>query len=445
MALPSIGCPRLAAWAPTADAGIGQGVSLVSRASSLSARPEVLPAGRMSSLVAACATSAAALLHFHKKRTATKAGARHGYRVALQAAAGEETKVVPGAITKGPKMKVVVFGASGYIGRAVVDELLRRGHSVVAFTREKAGIGGAENPDDLKERFNGAEVVVGDVTSEDSISKVLGSMDTPADAFVCCLASRSGGPQDSLDIDYQATVNCMKAAVGVKAKHFVLLSAVCVQRPKLVFQEAKLKAEEELRKLGESINYSIVRPTAFFKSLLGQVKGVQGGAPFVMFGDGTEVKCKPISEEDLASFIADCLWDPAKKNAVLPIGGPGPALSFKEQGEMLFKLLDKEPSFICVPYGVFDVVQAGLDGLANLSPDTFSDAAEYGRIGRYYAEESMLVLDEKTGEYSGELTPGYGRTSLKDFLVEALAEGSTKLDDQKLGDQSVSERLGMSE
>eukprot|EP00971_Amphidinium_carterae_P173951 3447977-Amphidinium_carterae.1 len=266
-------------------------------------------------------------------------------------------------------------------------------------------------------------------------------MDTPADAVVCCLASRSGGPQDSLDIDYQATVNCMKAAISAKVKHFVLLSAVCVQRPKLVFQEAKLKAEDELQKLGEQINYSIVRPTAFFKSLLGQVKGVQGGAPYVMFGDGTEVKCKPISEDDLASFMADCLWDPAKKNAVLPVGGPGPALSFKEQGEMLFKLLDKEPFFVCVPYGVFDFVQAVLDALAGSS----SDAAEYGRIGRYYAEESMLVLDEKTGEYSGELTPSYGRTSLKDFLVEALAEGSTKLDEQKLGDQSVSERLGMSE
>mmetsp|Transcript_67491 Transcript_67491/g.161966 ORF Transcript_67491/g.161966 Transcript_67491/m.161966 type:complete len:417 (+) Transcript_67491:112-1362(+) len=365
-----------------------------------------------------------------------------GTRTPLRAVATKEAQI-PGAILDGPAMRVLVFGASGYIGRAVVDELQRRGHSVVAFTREKAGIGGAEKPEDLKERFNGADIVVGDVTDEESLKKTLTSMEKPVDAVVCCLASRSGGRKDSFDIDYQASVNCMNAAAEAKAKHFVFLSAVCVQRPKLAFQEAKLQAEDELQKMGDKLPYSIVRPTAFFKSLLGQVKGVKGGAPFVMFGDGTEVKCKPISEEDLASFMADCLWDPAKKNQVLPIGGPGPALSFKEQGEMLFKLVDREPNFICVPYGVFDVVQGALDGLAGLSPDAFSDIAEYGRIGRYYAEESMLVLDEKTGEYSGELTPGYGRTTLKDFMVEALAEGSTKLDEQKLGDQSFTERLGM--
>jgi len=287
------------------------------------------------------------------------------------------------------------------------------------------------------------EVLVGDVTSQDSIKAALTSCEggTPT-AVVCCLASRTGGRKDSFDIDYQATVNCIKAARECKVSNFVLLSAVCVQRPLLAFQEAKLLAEEELQKAGDEMAYSIVRPTAFFKSLVSQVKGVKSGAPFVMFGDGTEVKCKPISETDLASFIADCLWDPDKKNAVLPIGGPGEAMSFKEQGDLMFSLLGKEPNFICVPYGVFDVVQSVLDFGASLLPDAMSDAAEYGRIGRYYAEQSMLVLDPATGQYSGELTPGYGKTSLRDFLTEAFQEGSTKLDEQKLGDQGLLERLG---
>ncbi len=34
------------------------------------------------------------------------------------------------------------------------------------------------------------------------------------------------------------------------------------------------------------ITYSIVRPTAFFKSVAGQIKLVQDGKPYVMFGDG---------------------------------------------------------------------------------------------------------------------------------------------------------------
>eukprot|EP00971_Amphidinium_carterae_P257102 5104303-Amphidinium_carterae.1 len=128
MALPSIRCPRVAAWAAPTD--IAEGVN---PRPSLQGRLDA--PGRLSSLAAACATSAAALAHYSRKRSCRK----RGYHIALQAAAAsEETKVVPGAITKGPKMRVVVFGASGYIGRAVVDELQRRGHSVVAFTRENA-------------------------------------------------------------------------------------------------------------------------------------------------------------------------------------------------------------------------------------------------------------------------------------------------------------------
>ncbi|CAJ1430339.1 unnamed protein product, partial [Effrenium voratum] len=97
----------------------------------------------------------------------------------------------------------------------------------------------------------------------------------------------------------------------------------------------------------------------------------------------------------------------------------GPALSFKEQGELLFGLLKQEPNFIMVPYGVFDFVQGILDFVAGIFPQQ-SDLAEYGRIGRYYAEQSMLVLDPKTNKYSEELTPSYGRTDLKTFLTEAL-------------------------
>lgn len=370
---------------------------------------------------------------------------RHGAPRTVQATAPdrEAPAVVP---LEGPAMKVVVFGATGYIGKTVVSELAARGHTVQVFTRAKSGIGAKQSTSDVKAMFSkqeNVEIVVGDVTSQDSIKDALSSCEGgPPTAVVCCLASRTGGRKDSFDIDFQATVNCIKAARECKVSNFVLLSAVCVQRPLLAFQEAKLLAEAELQKEGDEMAYSIVRPTAFFKSLVSQVKAVKSGSPFVMFGDGTEVKCKPISEEDLASFIADCLWDPAKKNAVLPIGGPGDAMSFKEQGELMFRVLGKEPSFICVPFGLFGVIQSALDFGASLLPDAMADIAEYGRIGRYYAEQSMLVLDPATGQYSAELTPGYGKTSLQDFLTEALQEGSTKLEEQKLGDQGLLERIG---
>ena len=53
--------------------------------------------------------------------------------------------------------------------------------------------------------------------------------------------------KDSWDIDYRATKNVLDVARERDAKHFVLLSAICVQKPTLTFQQAKLKFEAELQ------------------------------------------------------------------------------------------------------------------------------------------------------------------------------------------------------
>lgn len=79
--------------------------------------------------------------------------------------------------------------------------------------------------------------------------------------------------KDSWAIDYQATLNTLEVAQEMGASHFVLLSAICVQKPLLEFQHAKLKFEEALQS-AQGITHSIVRPTAFFKSLAGQVPTV---------------------------------------------------------------------------------------------------------------------------------------------------------------------------
>ena len=58
-----------------------------------------------------------------------------------------------------------------------------------------------------------------------------------------------------------------------------------------------------------------------------QVQLVKDGKPYVMFGDGRLAACKPISEADLAAFMAECVKDPSKANKVLPIGGESPSPS----------------------------------------------------------------------------------------------------------------------
>lgn len=348
-----------------------------------------------------------------------------------------ETAVSASFRNKNPKdINVLVVGSTGYIGKFVVKELINRGFNVIAIARERSGIRGKNSKEDTLSDLNGANVCFSDVTNLDIFEKSVKNLGFPIDVVVSCLASRTGGVKDSWKIDYEATKNSLVAGKNFGASHFVLLSAICVQKPLLEFQRAKLKFEAELMKEAEGddgFTYSIVRPTAFFKSLGGQVDLVKDGKPYVMFGDGKLCACKPISEQDLASFIADCVLKEDKINQILPIGGPGKALTPLEQGEMLFKLVGKEPKFLKVPIGIMDFAIGILDFLVKIFP-SMEDAAEFGKIGRYYAAESMLILDPETGEYSAEKTPSYGTNTLEEFFARVLREGMAG---QELGEQSI--------
>jgi len=209
------------------------------------------------------------------------------------------------------------------------------------------------------------------------------------------------------------------------------LSAICVQKPRLAFQQAKLAFEQSLMDSGMA--YSIVRPTAFFKSLSGQVERVRDGRPFLLFGDGEQTRCKPISEADLARFMIDQLDRSDEASAILPIGGPGPAISLRQQGEMIFELLDRPAKFRSVPPGLLRYVSAVLGPFGRLS-GKLADKAELARIGHYYATESMLLWDETSASYREDATPETGTDTLRDFYARILEEG---LHGQELGAQKL--------
>jgi divinyl chlorophyllide a 8-vinyl-reductase len=251
------------------------------------------------------------------------------------------------------------------------------------------------------------------------------------DVLVSCLASRTGAPRDAWAVDHDAHVMALEAARGAGVTQMVLLSAICVQKPLLAFQQAKLAFEQKLMDSG--LAWSIVRPTAFFKSLSGQVERVRRGKPFLVFGDGTLTACKPVSDDDLADFIAGCLDDPARRNRILPIGGPGPAITPRQQGEHLFKLLGQAPKFKQVPVGLLDAVIAVLATLGRVAP-ALAAKAELARIGRYYATESMLVLDPATGRYDADATPSTGHETLFDFYERLVKQGERAPD---LGEHAV--------
>ena len=298
-----------------------------------------------------------------------------------------------------PSPSICVLGATGTIGGAVVAALVRRGFGVVCVVRGPV-------------EMAGARVRVVDVGDPHALAEAFAG--ERFNAVISCMASRTGVKADAWAVDYRANLNVLEAAQGAGVGQFILLSAICVQKPKLAFQHAKLAFEAALA--GSGIRYSIVRPTAFFKSLSGQIERVRAGKPFQLFGDGRLTACKPISDGDLADYIVECIDDPARWNKVLPIGGPGPAITPRAQGEALFAMVGREAKFRSVPPGMLIVVARLLGVIPGLAAK-----AEYARIGHYYATESMLVMDPATGRYDADATPSTGNETLFEYYRARLS------------------------
>lgn len=292
---------------------------------------------------------------------------------------------------------VLIVGATGYIGRAVVAESLRQGYRVIAVVR---------SPQNDRE-FEGAEVVLADVTDPASIAK---AFSRKIHVVISCLACRSGLPQDFHDIDHKATLNVLSAARENGTRKFILLSAICVRKPDLPLQLAKLKMEDELIRSG--IEYTIVRPTAYFWVFDVQTRMIAKGKPGYLVGSGDQTTYNPISKEDLAEFMVDCIGNSERENRVFIIGGPehpDNIVTYKQSLFWIFESLGLEPKLISIPSWLVKVV-IGITRFVGLFFRKIGVFSQFLKTTHYY-----LVNDMRA--------PGYGSITLKQHLMDTAGKG----------------------
>jgi divinyl chlorophyllide a 8-vinyl-reductase len=294
---------------------------------------------------------------------------------------------------------VLIVGATGYIGGAVVEESVRQGYDVIAVTRSPAKDG----------QFAGAEVVVADVSDPASIAK---AFNRKIDVVISCLACRSGLPQDFDDIDYTATLNVLNAAQENGTGQFILLSAICVRKPDLPLQLAKLKMEDALMRSG--IDYTIVRPTAYFWVFDVQTKMIAKGKPVYVVGTGDQATHNPIAKEDLAEFMVDSINNNERKDRVFVLGGPevpDNIVTYKDSLEMVFESMGKESNIVTIPNWVLTSV-IRLTWFIGLFFRKIGVFSQFLRVTHYY-----LVNDMRA--------PGYGSITLKQHLMDTTREIQT--------------------
>jgi len=296
--------------------------------------------------------------------------------------------------------KIFVAGSTGYIGKNVVKNALDNGFDVVTAKRHSDN-----KPGQLNKKLKVIKISNNDNNWIADLEKV--------DVIISCLASRTGEPKDAHLVDYKLNCLLLEKAKALKCSQFILLSAICVQKPRLAFQFEKLAFEEKLKKSG--LNFSIVRPTAYFKSLSGQIENIKKGKPYVYFGDGQITQCNPISEKDLSLYILSCINDKTKWQKILPIGGPKQSLTPKDIGKILFEIFEVSPKYKSFPTKILDVIRVLLLIISPLS-NWAKNKSELIKIAKYYATESMLIWDETKKCYDSNMTPSTGKDTLRDYF-----------------------------
>ena len=151
------------------------------------------------------------------------------------------------------RMTVLVVGATGSIGRLVVDEVMRQGHAVRALVR---------NPGKTRQLPSEAHVVIGDVTRPDTLS---GAVDG-VDAIVLTLGSDGAGRVGAENVDYGGVRNVLRA-LGSRTARIALMTAIGVTNRTGAYNRAteahdwKRRSERLVRASG--LPYTIVRPGWF--------------------------------------------------------------------------------------------------------------------------------------------------------------------------------------
>ncbi len=142
---------------------------------------------------------------------------------------------------------VFVTGATGYVGRALIPALLRRGHRVRALSRAASA---ARVPP-------GAEVVLGDALAAASFASAI----APADTLVHLVGTPHPSPAKAASfraVDLVAAHAALDAALAAAVRHFVYVSVAHPAPVMRAYIEVRQAVEARIR--GSGIAATIVRP-----------------------------------------------------------------------------------------------------------------------------------------------------------------------------------------
>ncbi|MGH9942625.1 MAG: SDR family oxidoreductase [Pyrinomonadaceae bacterium] len=234
--------------------------------------------------------------------------------------------------------QVLLAGATGGLGRPVVEELRRRGCKVRALVRDAA----------KAERLHAAGVEVfaaADARRPASLEGACDGVESVVSVMGASLRlgrTREGGATYR-DVDYRANLNLLEQARRAGVRKFVYVSLHGAQRlAGVAYADAH---EDFVGALAASrMDYAVVRPTGFFRIFAEIFEMARRRGRVALVGDGT-ARTNPVHERDVARVCADALNGDARE---IEIGGPE-IYTRREIAELAFAALGRRAKLHSVP------------------------------------------------------------------------------------------------
>jgi uncharacterized protein YbjT (DUF2867 family) len=235
--------------------------------------------------------------------------------------------------------KILVTGASGYIGGRLVPELLARGYHVRVMVR-------AESPE-YKERWTDAEIVVADALKIDSLKVALEGINTAYYLIHSLLL----GPGEFASADIQAAINFRKAAEDSLVKRILYLGGLGDVRSSL---SDHLRSRMEVAKELESskIPVTILRAAIIIGSGSASYEIIHHlvrKSPVFLIPHWARSKCQPISIRDVIKYLVGVLEVSETTGKYFDIGGRD-VLTYHMMLKILGEVLQKKRFFVPLPF-----------------------------------------------------------------------------------------------
>ena len=220
---------------------------------------------------------------------------------------------------------ILITGASGNAGGAVLREVLKIGSGVRAMYRSK---------EDSAKVPQGATAVIADFADQQSLSRALEGVDT---VYLVCSPVRELVQLESNMIDA-----CREAGV----KRIVLNSALGAGDFAKSFPSWHREVEDKLK--GSGMDFTILRPNGFMQNLISYfAPSIRAEGAF--YQSTGNAKVSHIDLRDIAEAAAKILSSPAHHSGkIYELNGPE-ALSYAEIAEKISKATGRKVQYVDIP------------------------------------------------------------------------------------------------